>query len=188
MIRLAVVGTSGRKPQDLSRLSSKHMEWMAANVRSYISDVLCTTTDKITLVSGGSSWADHVAIQLYLSDDFGGLELYLPTEFNLKRKQYKNTHEGRLLNILHKQCQEKTGIDIFTELLSATSRIKVKKHVKRGFLPRNTLIAKNCDHLIAFVFGSDFDEKTKSPTNGGTFYTWQKTLHQNKICFNLDWM
>ena len=180
MIRLAIVGTSGRNPSDLKMLSINHMKWMADNVKCYIEHVLKTTPDNIILVSGGSAWADHVAIQLYLEKIFGGLELYLPSKFDPKQKKYVNTHEGRTLNILHANCQEKTGYDVFTELTSVASSPKVKITIKRGFLARNTLVAKNSDHLIAFTFSKDV------PTEGGTLHTWQKVLHQNKIHFDLS--
>ncbi|XWV26538.1 hypothetical protein QJ857_gp0529 [Tupanvirus soda lake] len=179
MLRLGIIGTAGRKPQDYDVLSAEHMEWMADNIKSYIIHVLQTTTDNIILVSGGSAWADHVAVQLYLQENFGGLELYLPTIFDTKNKKFANTHEGRTLNFLHSKCAEKTKCDVFHELYKVVSNPNVKVVVKRGFFPRNTLISQNCDHLIAFTFGE------YAPTDGGTYDTWKKTTHNNKIHFSL---
>ncbi|XWV25276.1 hypothetical protein QJ856_gp0494 [Tupanvirus deep ocean] len=180
MLRIGIIGTAGRKPQDYNILSVDHMKWMADNVKSYINHVLETTTDNIILVSGGSAWADHVAVQLYLEGNFGGLELYLPTTFNTKTKKFENTHEGRTLNFLHGQCADKTKCDIFGELSQVVSSPNVKVVVKRGFFARNTLISQNCDHLIAFTFGEN------APIDGGTFDTWKKTKHENKIHFSLS--
>src|SRR5580765_5330998 len=104
MIRLGIIGTAGRKPEELKLLTKEHMVWMADNVRSYIKEILKTTPDKVVLVSGGSAWADHVAVQLYLEKEFGGLELYLPSKYDAKHQRYVNTHEGRTLNLLHGQC------------------------------------------------------------------------------------
>lgn len=178
MIRLAIVGTAGRNPLDKKKLSKTHMEFMTDNVRCYIEHVLETTPNNIILVSGGSAWADHIAVQLYLTGEFGGLELYLPSRFDPKQKKYINTHEGRTLNQLHSECKEKTGMDVFEELTRVVSRKATKIVIQRGFLPRNTLIAKNCDHLLAFTFSPDI------PVIGGTFDTWTKTKHQNRT--NID--
>jgi len=181
MIRLAVVGTSGRNPKDAEKLELKHLQWMKDNVRIYIQTVINVETKDIILVSGGSAWADHVAIQLFREGGFGGLELYLPSEFNTKAHKYKNTHEGRTLNKLHEHCQNKTGLPIFEELTSVNSRKKgVKITIQRGFKPRNTLVARGCDHIIAFTFGKDI------PEGGGTADTWSKIPHENKLHISLD--
>lgn len=180
MIRLAIIGTSGRSPNDLKMLTKAHMEWMVNNVKFYIREVLKISPEQIILVSGGSAWADHIAVQLYLGKEFAGIELYLPSRFDAKHQRYINTHEGRKLNALHKQCQEKTDYPVFQELASTVSSKKCKVTIQRGFLPRNTLVARNCDYLIAFTFS-----KTDTPENGGTLDTWSKTKHQNKIHFSL---
>lgn len=182
MIKLAIIGIAGRNDEHLSKLKSEHLIWMADNVEFYIKEVLKTEPCNIILVSGGSAWADHVAVQLYLDKEknFGGLELYLPSKFDLKYNHYVNTHEGRLLNKLHKQCQEKTGIDVLLELGKVLHRPGVKVVIQRGFFPRNTLIAKNCDHLLAFTFDKE------KPTGGGTLDTWNKVKHSNKSNFCLD--
>jgi len=180
MIKLAIVGTSGRNPADKKKLNAKHMAWMIENVRCYIENVLETEPKNIILVSGGSAWADHVAVQLYLTWEFAGLELYLPSKFDIKQKKYVNTHEGRTLNALHQECKDKTGVDVLDELMRAINgKDRAKVTIQRGFLQRNTLIAKNSDHLIAFTFSPD------TPTEGGTFDTWKKTKHENKTNFDL---
>ena len=181
-IRLAVVGVSGQDPLDKKKLCKEHMEYMIENVYCYIENVLHRKPSDIILVSGGSAWADHIAVLLYLKGEFSGIELYLPSRFDPKQKKYINTHEGRTLNQLHTECQEKTGLNVFEDLTKTVSRKAVKVTIKRRFLARNTLIAKNCDHLIAFTFNPD------SPIKGGTFDTWKKTTHQNKTNFDLSLM
>ena len=185
MIKLAIIGTSGRDDDDLSKLDYYHLQWMANKVESYIKDVLHTEPSNIILISGGSAWADHVAVQLYLDKEkkFAGLELYLPSKFDLKYNHYVNTHEGRLLNKLHKQCQEKTDIDVLLELGKVLHRPGVKVVIKRGFPSRNTLIAKNCDYLLAFSFG---ETNEFGPLKGGTLDTWKKVLHCNKSHYDLN--
>lgn len=181
MIRLAIIGTAGRKSTELGKLTKEHMDWIADNVKVYIKEVLNTSYDNIILVSGGSAWVDHVAVQLFLTKEFAGLELYLPSRYDAKHQRYINTHEGRTLNALHKQCQEKTNNPIFQQLASAVTSKKCTITIQRGFLPRNTLIAKNNDHLIAFTFS-----QAKTPLEGGTLDTWNKTKHENKIHFSLS--
>lgn len=180
-IRLAIIGTSGRKPQDLKQLTKEHMEWMAETVKNYIKETIQTSYDKVILVSGGSAWADHIAVQLYLTKEFAGLELYLPSRYDAKNQRYINTHEGRKLNLLHKQCQEKTGMPVFQQLASAVTSKNCKITIQRGFLPRNTLVARNNNYLIAFTFSS-----TNTPSEGGTLDTWNKTKHENKVHFTLE--
>ena len=181
MIKLAIIGTSGRNPQDANRLELKHLQWMKDNVKVYIENVICKPMNNIILVSGGSAWADHVAVQLFREGGFAGLELYLPSEFNTKAHKYKNTHEGRMLNTLHEQCQNKTGLPIFEDLTSVNSKKNnVKIMIQRGFKPRNTLVARNCDHLVAFTFGNTI------PSSGGTSDTWGKVQHENKLHISLD--
>ena len=179
MIRLAVIGTSGRVPQDAQRLDINHMKWMADMVKTYITEVLKVDNDKVILVSGGSAWADHVAVRLYLEGGFGGLELYLPARFNVKNKKYINSFYGRTLNELHTKCQEKTGIDVFTDLARVNSKKSVKITLGTSFTARNTLIARNCDHLIAFTF------KEGDPTKDGSANTWNK-MKGEKIHFDLE--
>lgn len=180
MIRLAIIGVSGRDPQDLKRLNENLMKWMLDNVIIYIELVMKTVPKNIILVSGGSAWADHVAVQLYLTDMFAGLELYLPSKFDHKQKKYVNTHEGRTLNMLHSQCEKKTGFKVFDELTRAVLKKNTKITIKRGFKQRNTLVAKNCDYLIAYTFGKDL------PKPGGTLHTWNKVTHKNKIHISLS--
>lgn len=182
MIKLAIIGTSGRFNDDFNKLNANHFEWMANNVMCYITEVIGADPSGVILVSGGSAWADHVAVQLYLNSNykFAGLELYLPSKFDQKYTHYVNTHEGRLLNSLHTKCKEKTGIDVLMELKKVLYRPGVKCVVQRGFHSRNTLIAKNCDHLIAFTF------RESDPVDGGTGDTWKKVKHNNKIHFNLS--
>jgi hypothetical protein len=181
MIRLAIIGLSGRNPSDAKILDNKHLEWAQMNVQLYIDEVLNIDKNKIILVSGGSAWMDHVAIQLFIQGGYGGLELYLPSEFNVKSKKYKNTHEGRKLNELHSACQNKTGLSIFEELTYANQKnTNIKIVIKRGFIQRNTLIAKNCDHLLSFTFDKN------QPSGGGTLDTWNKVLHENKLHISLN--
>jgi len=181
LVRLAIIGTNGHDYHESLKLETKHMEWIAIMVKNYITNTLSKTTDQIILVSGGDAWVEHVAVQLYREGGFGGLNLYLPSEFNTKLHQYKNTHEGRSLNKLHAYCQEKTGAPIFEELTSVNSKkTGVRITIQRGWKPRNTLIARGCDHLLAFTLGKG------DPNLDPAKDIWSKIPHTNKVHFCLD--
>ena len=179
MIRLAIIGTAGRKPNQRQILSWDHMQWMADTVKCYIEFVLEKPTNEIILVSGGSAWADHVAVRLYLEGNFGGLELYLPANFSKIHKKYEPTREGKILNWLHYTCEIRSGINGLEELCQVMSDPKVEIIIRKGFSQRNTLVSQNNDHLIAFTFAKS------EPIEGGTYDTWKKTNHINKIHFSL---
>ena len=168
-MRLAIIGSSGRNPVEKNQLNKDSMDWMKSNIYVYIEQIMDLEPNEITLVSGGSSWADHVAVQLFLTGEFQGLELYLPAEFDTSNDCYMKTTEGSRLNYLH-------TVTTLKELSTAISNPQTTTIVKKGFLNRNTFIALNCDHLLAFTF-SDGD---KPQIGTGTMDTWNKCQHENK--------
>lgn len=174
-MHLAIIGSSGRNPIEKLKLNAESMEWMKSNIYVYIDQIMESDPSKITLVSGGSSWADHVAVQLFLSGEFNALELYLPAEFDLVNKCYVNTTEGSRLNYLHTTLTLK-------ELSEAISNERTTTIVKTGFHQRNTLIAINCDHLLAFTFG----DGDRPQIGTGTMDTWNKCKHENKFHVSLQ--
>ena len=178
MLRLAIIGSSGNQINDMLKLNKEHMKQTINHVLDYIENTLKKNTFEIILVSGGSAWIDHIAIQLFLTDKFAGLQLYLPTKFDVIKEHYVNTHEGRKLNELHNIFSKKIEIDSLSELTKAILKTK-NIEIKRGFLQRNNLIAKNCDYLIAFTF------EDKCPTKGDSAHTWEKISHQYKKHYTL---
>jgi len=184
-IRLAIIGTAGRSVDEKKLIGPIHFEFATRSVLTYIMENLGLDPFDVILVSGGSAWMDHVAVNLYLSGGFGGLHLYLPSKFDPKQKKFVNTHEGRTLNELHTEFTNKMGsINSFDDLTKVASRgpkYNIRVEIKRGFLQRNTLIAQNCDHLLAFSFAPD-----SNSIAGGTKNTWDKTKHLNKTHFDLS--
>jgi len=198
MIKLAVLGETGRDPAMAKHLRADHMLFIKETILNFIESILKVSPSNVILVSGGSAWAEYCAVQLYLEHEFGGLDLYLPSKFDHKQKKYINTHEGRTLNALLEHCQEITGQDVFLDLtkvvarslvLAKTSRETggkpIKKHninitIKRGFKQRNTLIAKNTNYLLVFAL----DEY--SPKSGDLLHTWIKFADDcNKFYYQL---
>ena len=92
---VAIIGTAGRRA-DAQRLSFAHFTSMVSTARAIIRQVLQLSPSQVHLVSGGSSYADHVAVVLYLesvlgqaettadavSETFAGLTLHLPAPFH----------------------------------------------------------------------------------------------------------
>lgn len=183
MLRLAIIGTAGRGGYESRTLSIEHIEFMINKVNRYIRRTMKTDKSNVILVSGGSAWADHIAVLLYNTNKFGGLELYLPAKFSLRKKRFNDTYEGNRLNGLHTNYWIKIGENSpFDDLVEAITNSNTKVIVKKGFKERNTLISKNNDYLIAFTFNSDNNE----PKEGGTKDTWDKTNHENKKHYSLS--
>ena len=179
LTRLAIIGTAGRFPQLRARLTDGHMAWMCETIESYIELVLGLNPSSIILVSGGSAWADHTAIQLFNSSSkYAGLQLYLPSMFNQGNKCFGTDQSGARLNELHTYCSTSLGTNTLHEIAEALTT-SAKVQVIPGFLPRNRAIASNCDHMLAFTFDSD------CPRSGGTSHTWNLTTVP-KTHFNLS--
>ena len=96
--RVAIIGTAGRRDA-AGRLSAAHFTAMVSLARTIIERVLLLHPSQVHLVSGGSSYADHVAVALYLQsiggqdgkaasetagpdESYAGLTLHLPTAFH----------------------------------------------------------------------------------------------------------
>lgn len=148
---------------------------------------------EVTLVSGGSAWADHVAVRLWLdsilSDDgntYSGLLLYLPCELqtmtnNKAQFEVSSTaswmnNPGITLNKLHSQFSEKLGQDSMNDLLCARELGAIYDTRAHGFHNRNLMVAQS-DYLIAFTWG----DSTVEPKEGGTLHTWSNCKSRFKI-------
>ena len=135
-----------------------------------------TTGDK-TLISGGSSWADFIAVFLKSMYPHLSLELYLPSNFS--RKGFESTvgdnGAAKTLNMLHEEFYNKTGINSIKLMYDVSLMDNVVYNVIPGFLPRNDAIALNCDVVIALSQGKD------TPDSRGTSYTWNKCKSKKRI-------
>jgi len=121
----------------------------------------------VTLVSGGCSFSDHIAVLLYLTGKFKGLTLYLPCKFDGKFLDTGQFHwsqnPGRVLNKYHADFSREMGFDSLGDLTKAIE-IGAKIEVKNGFHARNSFVAKS-DYVIAFSEGEII---------GGTLDTFNK--------------
>lgn len=164
---LAIIGSAGRG-QDASLLTEAHWRMMCI-----IGQTVACTLGATRLVSGGSAWADAVAIQLYLDGHVEGLTLHLPCAFQMDQNDAtwhfdRDTQEGRRLNQLHSAFSGVTDTDPWCDIARAISK-GAETTVSRGFHARNRLVAKDAGALLAFTFGEVRGES-------GTGYTWRHFL------------
>ncbi|HLX54502.1 MAG TPA: hypothetical protein VKR58_11200, partial [Aquella sp.] len=84
MVRIAIIGTAGRKiPDDISpKVLTKELFFRMVISADYLIKSLYTLRE-VELVSGGSAWSDHIAVFLYLYFDYPKLTIYTPSEFTV---------------------------------------------------------------------------------------------------------
>ncbi len=161
-ITVAVVGPSNVDTDDVKMV----WESMAKAVETTLAEWNLEKRHVI-LVSGGCSWADHVAVRLYLEGGWGGLTLYLPCGFDGKFEDTGKSHwaqnPGKVLNKYHADFSASLGIDSLGDLTRAVENGAVVG-VGKGFHERNSLVARSV-YLVAFSFGE---------IKGGTLDTYSK--------------
>lgn len=168
MKTLGIIGTAGRG-EDGTKMNLETWRRMLHFTRLKIANnqINC-------LVSGGSSWADHVAVALYLECKGSlNLKLFLPVGFKDKFNEEEITipfNCGNILNHFHKQFSKVIGMDTFEQIRSVLDS-GVECSSGKGFHGRNTQIANNSTDLLAFTFGDGPNLK-----DGGTKDTWDKFM------------
>ncbi len=174
MSTLGIIGTAGRSA-DASRLTKSHWRMMCC-----IGQTICVTNRVDHLVSGGSAYADHVAVQLYLDGVVKHLSLYLPAAFQVGEEavggvtSFEHNVIGNRLNDLHDAFLRVTEIDPFEQLEQAVERGAKVTVNPGGFKARNTQVAEASDTLLAFTFGPIGNE-------GGTADTVSKYLKRREL-------
>lgn len=157
---LAIIGTAGRG-QDASLLTTSHftnmMEWAFKVIRDE------ETTE---LVSGGSAWADFVAVRVHEMYPWNKIHLFLP----------KQLRDRLRLQNLHCDFGEVTGITKSWERTFRLPRTSVG-----SFKDRNTCVANAADVFLAMTFGNGPVVK-----DGGTADTVAKMLARGVEGYHLD--
>jgi len=157
---ISIIGCAGRNHQEV-KMTSDLYEKMYAKCKSTIKQ-LGFSMDKIHLVSGGSAWSDHLAIDLFLKYGKKGcqLTLHLPCAWN--GNEFGKGSCGRTLNLLHESFSAKTNKRTLNEIKKAIARgAKVIQY--SSFYERNIMVGKS-NYLIAFTWNN--------LTSGGTKHTW----------------
>lgn len=166
--KVAIIGSAGRN-EDAKKMSKELFEAMVTKADRMITSVFKLDKSKVILVSGGSAFADHVAIRLFLNGQFGGLELYLPCDFKTDSFT-ESSKEGVYLNKLHTSFSKVVGINSLMDVAKVKT-LGARLTVSKGFHARNTEVAKS-PFLIAFTFSPGKVPKTGS----GTSDTWKKCV------------
>ena len=181
---VAIIGSAERTDNELRllRKNPKLMQQIEKFVLDQIVNKWKLNTRETTLVSGGSSWVDHVAVRLWLQDPtkWKGLELYLPQEWDGCNARYVNKYDGMRLNELHLKFNKSS---LSLDELHDAQRLGATCHViSTGFLARNVKIAQNCTHMLAFTFVMNPSQRHQPKIiNSGTGYTWNKCLSLFKL-------
>jgi hypothetical protein len=171
---VAIIGTAGRGADADSLLSRETFERMARRASEIILNEWKFDTSALTLVSGGSAWCDHVAVDLFLNDakfQHSKLLLYLPCKFSKKFIDEKSWHGcGSVLNELHQNFSAKLGRSSLADIQLASQKAGATIDATScGFFARNIRVGR-VDRMIAFSAGAG-----NRPTDGGTAHTWKNS-------------
>ncbi len=189
---VSIIGTAGRN-EDGPKMSADVFCRMCETARRVITVDWKLPPNAVRLVSGGSAWADHVAIRLYLDSvfnhcidekaapPFAGLTVYLPCALDRSNPKSPRavdtgstdwqTNPGRVLNQLHAAFATKLGSTAspYADMIAAEAMGAALVSSAKGFHNRNSLVARS-DFVLAFTWGTSPDY----PKDGGTLDTWQK--------------
>lgn len=165
-MKLAIIGTAGRG-DDAHLLTEAHWRMMLC-----VGQAVAATLDADWLVSGGSSWADQVAVQLFLDGHVKHLNLCLPAPLIpwIDGCHFDKSYEaGRRLNELHDAFSDVVDYNTIERIVSAQKAGAVVNVNLGGFKARNTDVANLASSLLAFTFSDN-----GLPADGGTADTWRK--------------
>lgn len=176
---IGVVGTAGRK-EDEPKLNKAVYDAMYFALLAQLKGV---PVQERHLVSGGSAYADHLAVRAYLEGQCAKLTLHLPRALEKGHFAPYKDKAADTMDYYHRVFSQKCFIDPsvsraqLAEALNKGATFTVEPLSCEGFQPlfeRNKKVAANAtDMLIAFTFGEVSKE-------GGTAHTWEQHASLNK--------
>jgi len=182
-LRIAIVGTAS--PKNDSEKDSLMTRQLWDNMINTIEDRVDDWRE-VTLISGGSSWSDHVAVALFRNHPEVCLEIHMPCLWDADRKRYVDTGQahwstnpGRLINTYHRKFSHRVGINSLGQIDKLRSSNSVMLYHYSGFHARNIAVGR-CDVMYAFSFSTG-----NKPTDGGTKHTWDNSSCTKKIHISL---
>ena len=128
-VSVAIIGTAGRGVDVVSLLNHQMFRKMCESAANIILNDWKLDPAKVTLVSGGSAWSDHVAVDLFLNDkrfETSKLLLWLPCKIGIGHTfcDEKSWHTcGRLLNELHSRFTVHLGRSSLLDIRNASKRV-----------------------------------------------------------------
>lgn len=172
-IRLAIIGTAGRKEP----ITHEHWQLMLTQAAATIDDLEAAGQQVTALVSGGAAGADHVAVRLFLrAPQRRALILELAAAWDFNHNVYVEsdsgnwqTNPGRTLNRHLRNFQSTAFLDPFEDIGAALKHHNCQYRVHQsGLLGRNTFVAE-ADVVLAMTFGGG-----RQIAQGGTADTCRK--------------
>jgi hypothetical protein len=138
----------------------------------------------IELVSGGSAWADHIAVTLFRKNRHAGMKLKLFLPCRINENGFYGNMCAKTLNERHKKFSKEVfgaqqinfSLNELYELVaharlwSTPSKLVTEPQLScvidmNGFKSRNSKIAEHCDYLIAVIASDDFSPGTRDTWN-----------------------
>lgn len=145
---LAVIGITGKNNK------SEEKEDITEILYDNAYDILVDTMHEISdfsLITGGCSFSNHLAIRAYNEGIAKKLTLCLPAKIIYKTGRYEDTGYGKICNYHHDNFNEKCKLNSFEEILFAINKGAEVK-IFKDFNKANNTIVENSDKLIAFTF------------------------------------
>lgn len=177
MITIGIIGSS--KIDDPGCIELWYR--MVNTAEQYVSWISKGEWSQVHLISGGSSYSDHIAVRLYLEHPESKLTLHLPCKYYQDFDKFYDsgstdwrTNSGRILNKYHSSFSKAVGINSLADITKAIHMGAEIKDDYKGFHDRNIPVG-NADVLLAFTRGKDI------PDSPGTLYTWNKSKCPRKI-------
>jgi len=164
MTKIAIIGTAGRdKTKPMTR---ELWQWMLDDAKQRV-------PRDAHLVSGGAAWADHLAVELFLTNHVGELTLHLPAPFE-HRFIGPGHSSASAANYYHTMFSKVIGVDTLMALDAAVKREGIDGTFEpaapgyAAMFARNAKVAR-AESMLAYTFGTG-DE----PADGGTKNTWDQ--------------
>lgn len=148
--RLSIIGTAGRR-DDAARINRALYDKMYAETVRAIRE-----WDIEEVVSGGAAVSDHLAVRAFLDGAVARLTLFLPAHFDRGRftpNPHVRFNPGQTCNQYHAAFSRSCGLDSLAEINEAIHQ-GARVEVFEGFHRRNSEVADNCTHMLAFTFGN----------------------------------
>ncbi len=185
-LTISIIGSASPK-QNINHdqlLTPDRWNQMVDKAEHYIMTEISPDWSQINLVSGGSSWSDHIAVYLYNRHPEAYLTLHLPCRWDHLTNQFVDNgasnwsiNPGKTLNVFHQRFSQRIDhnslADIRCLMLDNQSHVNIVSNHK-GFHARNLVVGQS-QYLLAFSFATG-----SQPDDGGTLYTWNhaKSLHK----------
>lgn len=170
MFYIGIIGTAGRGAE--YKLFTKENYSLLVNSFHECFKSLANTKE-VRLFSGGAAFIDHIAVKLFLTGEYEGLELFLPSEFDRENNKYKGfIQSGARSNELHYLMELQTKNASLKQIGDAINKGAIV-HQYDDFFKRNNALALYANRNNATVYASTFGTEN-IPKDGGTKYTWNR--------------